>query len=103
MSPVGTDPNVDSMVAIYIPPMVTKPEEAAAGIARGAAAIPAHKPVLSVFISSAPPPRELSAGRRGKLPAYKFPENAALPLASACRHVRLRAPAPAHVHHPTPF
>jgi acetate---CoA ligase (ADP-forming) len=91
MSLVGNDPNVDSIVAIYIPPMVTKPEEAAAGIARGAAAIPTHKPILSVFISSAPPPRVLSAGPRGKLPAYKFPENAALALASACRYGRWRA------------
>jgi acetate---CoA ligase (ADP-forming) len=98
MSLVGNDPNVDSIVAIYIPPMVTKPEEAAAGIARGAAAIPSHKPVLSVFISSAPPPRELSAGPRGQLPAYKFPENAALALASACRYGRWRARPRGNVH-----
>ena len=52
MAVVGADPNVDSLVAIYIPPMVTEPVEIARGIARGAAAVPAGKPVACVFMSS---------------------------------------------------
>ncbi len=88
---VGNDPNVDAVVAIYIPPMVMQPEAAAAGIARGAAAMPAHKPVLTVFLSTAGTPPELNQGARGAIPAYKFPENAAMALAAATRYGRWRA------------
>ena len=88
---VGNDPSVDAVVAIYIPPIVTQPQAAAAGIARGAAAVPAHKPVLTVFISTAGPPAELNQGARGAIPAYSFPENAAMALAAANRYGRWRA------------
>jgi len=87
---VGNDSNVDAVVAIYIPPIVTRPQEAAAGIARGAAAMPADKPVLTVFISSAGPPPELNQGARGAIPSYKFPESAAMALAAATRYGRWR-------------
>lgn len=88
---VGNDPNVDSVVAIYVPPMVTRPEDAAEGIARGAAAVPSDKPVLCVFISAHNPPAQLNAGPRGKLPAYTFPENAALALSAAHRYQAWRS------------
>jgi acetyl coenzyme A synthetase (ADP forming)-like protein len=87
---LGNDPDVDAIVAIYIPPIVTQPQAAAAGIARGAAAIPAHKPVLTVFISTAGPPAELNQGARGAIPSYNFPENAAMALAAATRYGRWR-------------
>ncbi len=80
---VGQDAVVDSLVVIYIPPMVSRPEEIAAAIARGAAAVPPHKPVLTVFISSKGAPHMLSTGPRGRLPSYSFPENAALALSRA--------------------
>ena len=38
---VGADPTVDALVVIYVPPMVTEPEEIAAAIARGAGTVPA--------------------------------------------------------------
>ncbi|HEY5923529.1 MAG TPA: GNAT family N-acetyltransferase [Kofleriaceae bacterium] len=80
---VGRDPNVDSVVAIYVPPLVTNPEEVASAIARGAGKLPAHKPLATVFMSSKGTPELLSRGPRGRLPSYTFPENAALALASA--------------------
>lgn len=85
---VGSDPNVDALVAIYIPPMVTNPEAVAAAIARGAGKVPADKPVLSVFLSSAGAPATLNSGPRGLLPCYDFPENAAMALAAAYRYGR---------------
>jgi acetate---CoA ligase (ADP-forming) len=88
---VGNDPDIDAIVAIYIPPIVTQPQAAAAGIARGAAATPPHKPVLTVFLSTAGPPPELNQGKRGAIPAYNFPENAAMALAAATRYGRWRA------------
>lgn len=87
---VGADPNVDSVVAIYIPLFLTQVDEIAAAIARGAAKVPSHKPVLSVFISSKGAPATLAGGGRGKLPSYSFPENAALALAKAERYGQWR-------------
>jgi acetyl coenzyme A synthetase (ADP forming)-like protein len=80
---VGADPQVDSLVAIYVPPLVTDPEDIARAVARGAGTVPADKPVLSVFISSKGAPPLLSEGPRGRLPAYAYPENAAMALAAA--------------------
>ncbi len=87
---VGADPSVDALVVVYVPPMVTAPEEIAAAIARGASNVPAEKPVLTVFLSSRGAPAVLGTGRRGRLPAYPYPENAALALAAAERYGRWR-------------
>jgi acetyl coenzyme A synthetase (ADP forming)-like protein len=83
---VGKDPNVDAVVAIYVPPLVTRPEDIARAIARGAGAIPADKPIAAVFMSSQGRPPELSSGPRGAIPAYRFPESVALALAAAARY-----------------
>ncbi len=87
---VGNDPNIDSVVVIYIPPMVTRPDEVAEAIARGAAEVPAQKPVLSVFLSSQGAPERIHAGTRGIIPSYAFPENAALALGTSYRYSRFR-------------
>lgn len=87
---VGRDPLVESVVAIYIPPLVTNPEEVAAAIARGAANVPSEKPVTTVFMSSTGTPASLAGGPRGKIPSYSFPENAALVLSAALKYARFR-------------
>lgn len=88
---VGRDPNIDAVVAIYIPVMATRPEVFAAAIARGAAAVPADKPIATVFMSSKGTPAVLARGARGAIPSYSFPENAALALAAAARYGAWRA------------
>jgi acetyl coenzyme A synthetase (ADP forming)-like protein len=88
---VGNDPNVDAVVAIYVPPLVTHPEAIADAIARGAAAVPADRPVATVFLSSRGTPAALAGGPRGRIPSYSFPENAAAALAAAVRYGRWRA------------
>ena len=89
----GGDANVDAVVAIYIPVMVSQPDEIAAAIAAGAGRVPREKPVLTVFMSARGAPPALSQGPRGALPSYSFPENAALVLAAAARYGRwLRRP-----------
>jgi acyl-CoA synthetase (NDP forming) len=90
MEAVGADPSIDAVVVIYIPPLVTHPDEIAQAIAQGAGTVPAHKPVLTVFISSRGAPPVLSTGPRGKLPSYSFPENAAQALAAVARYRRWR-------------
>jgi acetyl coenzyme A synthetase (ADP forming)-like protein len=87
---VGSDPAIDALVVIYVPPMVTEPEAVAAAIARGAGGVPAEKPVLTVFMSTRGAPSLLGSGPRGPLPSYSFPENAALALAAAERYGRWR-------------
>ena len=68
--------------------MVSAPDAIGAGIARGAAAAPAGKPVITVYISSLGAPASIHSGARGALPCYAFPENAAIALAAAARHSR---------------
>src|SRR5581483_10257688 len=91
LAAVGADAGVDAVVAMYIPAMAGDVGAIAAAIARGAGAVPAEKPVLTVFISSKGAPPVLGAGPRGRLPSYSFPENAALALAAAERYGRWRA------------
>jgi len=90
MAAVGADPGIDSLVVIYIPPMVTEPVEIARGIAKGAAAVAPGKPIACAFMSSEQPPAELNLGPRGTIPCYKFPENAAIALEAANRYGRWR-------------
>src|SRR5207245_8951791 len=85
---VGSDANIDAVVVIYIPPLVTDPTEIAQAIARGAGTVPAQKPLLTVFMSSQGVPAALNAGPRRALPTYIFPENAALALSAAVRYGR---------------
>ena len=86
---VGADPAVDSLVVIFIPPLVTKPEDAAREIVEGARALRratgGTKPVLTVFMQARGVPPALRDGGRG-LPAYRFPEDAALALARVVRY-----------------
>lgn len=87
---LGADPNVDSVVAVYIPATEAPRTIVADAIGRGASQVPAHRPVLTVFLSSQWPPAVIDAGARGKLPSYAFPENAAMVLAAANRYARWR-------------
>jgi acetate---CoA ligase (ADP-forming) len=87
---VAADPNVDSVVVVYVPPLVTTAAEIGAAVARGAGSVPADKPILTVFLASKGAPPVLATGPRGKLPSYSFPENAARALAAALRYERWR-------------
>lgn len=96
---VGADPNVDSVVIIYIPLFLTKVDEIAKAIARGAASVPADKPVLTVFLSSKGAPEVLASGARGRLPSFSFPENAAVALSRVEHYGRWRRRPPGTVTH----
>lgn len=87
---VGRDPNVDAVIVVFVPPLVTTAEEIAAAVTRGASTVPAHKTVLTVFLASKGAPPMLPTGGRGRLPSYTFPENAARALAAALKYQRWR-------------
>jgi acetyl coenzyme A synthetase (ADP forming)-like protein len=82
------DDAIDAMLVIFIPPLVTRGEDVAAAIRRVTAAKPG-KPVLAIFMSSAP-----AAPLLAPVPWFRFPEAAAVALAHAARRAEwLRRPA----------
>lgn len=85
LTAVGADPTVDAVVAIFVSPYAAEADAYAAAIAAGAGTVPAHKPVLVVFLCGGQAPAALHEGPRGRLPAYEFPESAAHALAAAAR------------------
>jgi acetate---CoA ligase (ADP-forming) len=69
------DDNVDSVIVIFIPPLVTDPTAVASAIAEGGRGFQG-KPVLGVFMRAEGAPATLAP-----IPCYAFPESAALALA----------------------
>jgi acyl-CoA synthetase (NDP forming) len=69
------DEQVDSVMTIFIPPLVTDPDAVAAAVS-GAAAHAGDKTVLGIFMRADGAPRGLSP-----VPCYAFPESAAAALA----------------------
>jgi acetate---CoA ligase (ADP-forming) len=77
------DPGIDSLLTIFIPPLVTNSEDAARAIADQARN--ATKPVLATFFGAAGVPEILSP-----VPCYTFPESAARALAHAVDYAARR-------------
>ena len=63
------DDNVDSVLVIFIPPLVTRSDEVARAIA--SAVVGTSKPVVATFMGAKAAPPEL-----GPVPSYRFPEAA---------------------------
>jgi acetyl coenzyme A synthetase (ADP forming)-like protein len=95
---VANDPNVDAVLAIYVPPIVTRPIEVAQAIVRGAEAAArdaaargeSPKPVLSCFMGSRGVTESLSSLQAARIPSYAFPESAAIALSRTVRYGRWR-------------
>jgi acetyl coenzyme A synthetase (ADP forming)-like protein len=92
------DPNVDALLVIYVPPLVTTPLEVASAIVRGAKAATleltsrgaAPKPVLSCFMGAHGVPEGLRSLQEGHIPSYPFPESGIMALARTVRYARWR-------------
>jgi acetyl coenzyme A synthetase (ADP forming)-like protein len=85
MGIIGADPNIDALVVIFIPPLVTRPEDVARAVVEGARALEGKKPVLTVFMQAGGPPAELRAAEV-RVPTYGFPEDAAIALAHVAHY-----------------
>jgi len=85
----GTDDNVDSLIVIFTPPLVTRADDVAKSIVEAVQQLPKNKPVLSVFLSAQAAPAELRTSGVC-IPAYSFPETAAIALARASRYRQWR-------------
>ena len=84
---VSADPNVDSLIVMFTPPLITRSEDVAREIVAAVKRSNLNKPVLTVFLSAAAAPKAL---RDAQIPSYKFPETAAIALARAARYSRWR-------------
>ena len=72
---VLNDTNVDSVLAIFIPPLVTDADAVAAAIARASARDP-EKPIAGVFMRTEAAPATMNS-----IPCFAFPEPAAIAMA----------------------
>jgi len=79
---VLADPNVDSLLTIFIPPIVTAAEDVAQAIQQ--AALGATKPVLATFMGV-----QNTLAVAG-IPTYTFPESAAVALARVTEYAEWR-------------
>lgn len=92
------DPNVDSVLAIFVPPIPTLAQETADGIVRGAKAGladlaargEAPKTVLGCFMGVHGVPGGAKPVQTGNIPSFRFPESAAIALAHAVKWARWR-------------
>jgi acyl-CoA synthetase (NDP forming)/RimJ/RimL family protein N-acetyltransferase len=90
---VFADAGVDSVVALFIPPLVTPDEDVARVLAEGASR--SDKTVVSTFLGMRGVPEALRVpGGRGSVPSYSTPEDAVAALAAVTRYAAWRtAPA----------
>ena len=86
---VGADENIDSLIVIFTPPLVTRANDVAKCIVEAAERIDRTKPVLSVFLSANQAPPELRT-TKFRIPVYSFPETAAIALSRANRYRQWR-------------
>lgn len=86
---VGNDDNIDSLIVIFTPPLVTRADDVAKAIVEAVAYTDKNKPVLSVFLSAQPAPAALRDSAI-RIPSYSFPETAAIALARATRYQQWR-------------
>lgn len=84
---VANDSNIDSLIVIFVPPLVTRVEDVARVITEEVAALNRSKPLVTVFMSPHRTPAELQQAR---VPVYQFPETAAIALARAVRYSEWR-------------
>jgi acetyl coenzyme A synthetase (ADP forming)-like protein len=78
------DPNVDSALAVFVPPLGVRQQDVAEAIVE-VAATHAQKPVLAVLMGSEGLPQGRAELHKAGIPAYVFPESAARGVAALCR------------------
>lgn len=82
------DPNVDSVLVIFIPPLVTSADDVANAVSRAKSASP-NKPIAGVFMRSDAAPIALA-----DIPCFAFPEPAAIAMARVAAYAEWRNQSP---------
>ena len=83
------DPNVDSVIVIFIPPLVTKAEDVATALMGACRDREAETTVLACFMGTEGIHENLQADGV-TIPSYRFPEAAPIALAHAARYAKWR-------------
>jgi acyl-CoA synthetase (NDP forming) len=78
---------VDAILVIFTPPLVTRADDVAAAIVRAASG--ATKPIVACFLGHQGVPDALRTGERG-VPSFAFPEAAVRALGRAADHAQWR-------------
>ncbi|MDQ7779662.1 MAG: acetate--CoA ligase family protein [Planctomycetota bacterium] len=81
------DPNVDSVVAMFVPPLMIETRAVARAVAE--AATGATKPVLACFMGTEESRSEFNKMRENPIPVFSFPETTAKALAGMKKYRRL--------------
>jgi acyl-CoA synthetase (NDP forming) len=84
---VAADSNIDALIVCFTPPLVTRAEDVGEALVTAIKKAEIDKPVLAVFLQADAAPQTV---REAKIPAYKFPETAAIVLARAARYAQWR-------------
>jgi acyl-CoA synthetase (NDP forming) len=87
---MAADGGLDALIVLFVPPLVTRPEEVASQIRQAVGGIGRALPVLTVFLSEQGVPLGLQ-GEGVRIPSYRFPEDAARALARAAQYGTWRA------------
>jgi len=88
MKAVLEDPGIDSVIAMFVTPILTTPLEIARSIS--SVAMEYDKPVLGCFMGGEDIFKEIEASEGSKIPFYLFPESAGKALAEMVRYQRMR-------------
>lgn len=78
------DKNIDAVIVIFVPPLVTGAPDVARAILAGSSG--SKKPILSCFMGSHGVPESLRSLNAGHIPSYAFPEAAARTLARVAKY-----------------
>lgn len=85
MKILAEEENIDTLIVIFIPPIVTEPETIANAIRKVAPRFREQgKTLIASFVSSHGAPAELGSKEEGYVPTFTFPEASAGALAKAC-------------------
>jgi acetyl coenzyme A synthetase (ADP forming)-like protein len=79
-----SDPGIDALIVIFVPPLVTQAKDVGEAIVRAAKG--ATKPVLSCLLGKQGMPDWLESVPVANIPSYAFPETAVAVLARAARY-----------------
>lgn len=89
------DPNIDAVIAAFVPPLGVQAEDVARVIAETGAA--GRKPVLAVLMGRQGLPQGMALLHAARVPAYIFPESAVRALGAMWRYRRWLERAPGRV------
>jgi acetate---CoA ligase (ADP-forming) len=87
---IGASDEVDAIVAVFVPPLVTRAPDVAHAVREAAGALAGRLPLLSVFMTADGAPAEL-LDPDAPLPVFRYPEDAVRALGRAAEHAAWRA------------